>query len=189
MENDIKLLKQILKTPRAFMNAISFACIAFFCTHTPNLWAGSGIVIDEATGKSLAGVYVYATWGAGIMMPAISKHKCCAFAITQTDKNGKFSLRDFSWNFEPWLEGRTRGVGYYLAGYDVVPNGDTDPPVVAMRRIKNSVTARLNELIYGVGRGCVSGEEEKIKLGPIYRAMYEEAREIATTEEEKNLQK
>ncbi len=183
----MKLLKQILKTPRNLTRAISFAYIAFFCTHASNLWAGSGQVLDEATKKPLAGVFVYAKWYAEVWNPVIARSdRCIAHAITQTDDNGKFKLRDFSWNFEFWMTGRKRVIDYYVAGYELVDEKIDDPPIVYMRRVTGTVAERLNLIRNIGGQGCLAVNERKVLL-PLYKARYEEANLVAVTPEEKKI--
>jgi hypothetical protein len=154
--------------------------------HSVSAQAGSGLVLDEGTKKPLVGVYIWAEWHAGVVNPAISKSKCYAFAMTQTDEKGKFKLRDFSWNFEPWLYDRRRGVGYYLAGYELVEKGDTDPSIVYMRRYVGAPLKYLRSTLNGVGEDCIAVNGRKILL-PLYKAMYEEAKIIAISPEEKVL--
>ncbi len=181
----MKLLEQILKTPRNLTRAISFAYIAFFCTHASNLWAGSGQVLDEATKKPLAGVFVYAAWSAKVWNPVISANdRCIAFTITQTDDKGKFNLQDFSWNFEFWLPSRTRAVGYYLAGYELVDDGAKDSSIVYLRRTTETTIERLKTISLRGAEHCLAVSERKI-LVPLYRAKYDEANRIASSEDEK----
>jgi hypothetical protein len=180
-------LNTVSRKLRVISRAAALAVGIAASLHVASAAAGSGQVLDEETKKPLAGVFMWALWSAGVWNPAIAQSKCYAHAMTQTDENGKFKLRDFSWNFEPWLEGRTRGVGYYLAGYELVRNGDTDPPIVYMRRYKGTVLNRLQHIRHvGGGGECLSARERKILL-PLYKARNEEAKVIAVTPEEKLL--
>jgi hypothetical protein len=179
--DQMNALNTVSRKLRVISRAAALAVGIAASLHVTSAAAGSGQVLDEETKKPLAGVYMWAEWGAGVMSPAHAKSKCYAFAMTQTDENGKFRLRDFSWNFEPWLEGRTRGVGYYLAGYELVRNGDTDPPIVYMRRYTGPTLTRLKSNT--VGEDCIAVYRRKILL-PLYKAMYEEAKVSAVTPEE-----
>jgi hypothetical protein len=180
----MKTLNVISQKLRAISRATALAVGVAVGFHAISAAAGSGQVLDAETKKPLAGVYMWAVWGAGVWNPVIAQSKCYAFAMTQTDENGKFKLRDFSWNFEPWLEGRRRGVGYYLPGYELVENGDTDPPIVYMRRYSEPTLKRLQRLRGIVAEDCMAASERKILL-PLYKARYDEAKAIAVTAEEK----
>jgi hypothetical protein len=183
----MKLLNQIWQMPRTLVSAVTFVVIAFLGTHASSLWAGSGVVLDEATKKPLAGVFVYAMWYAEVWNPVIARSdRCIAHAITQTDENGKFKLRDFSWNFEFWMTGRTRVVDYYVAGYDLVDENASDPPIVYMRQFTGTVAARLTRIMNVGGQNCLAVNERKVLL-PLYKARYEEAKSVAVTPEEKKI--
>jgi hypothetical protein len=184
--DQMNALNTVSRKLRVISRAAALAVGIAASLHVASAAAGSGQVLDEETKKPLAGVFMYALWGAGVWNPAIAKSKCYAHAITQTDENGKFRLRDFSWNFEPWLEGRTRGVGYYLAGYELVRNGDTDPPIVYMRRYTGAALKRMQYIQNNGGEDCLANHERKVLL-PLYKAMYDEAKMIAVTPEEKIL--
>ncbi len=142
-------------------------------------------VVDEDTGKPLEGVFVMVRWTASAANPVISQTVCYAFETLRTDKNGKFDAQ-FSWNFNPFLRDRQRSVGLYLAGYERSPNDPHDGHVAVMRRFKGSSDDRLKYLLdrRSIGRDCVSPRENKEKLGPFYKAMYEEATQISTSIED-----
>lgn len=150
--------------------------------------AGAGQVIDEETGKPLEGVFAMASWtssGPGI---AVSSTVCYAFSVTKTDNQGRFSIPSMSWNFNPLLWGRNRAMEFYLAGYETSPNDKPDSDVRKMRRFKGTVEKRLKDLTSVLYREpCVPDGERKAKLAPLYRAQFEEARDIATNAGEEKL--
>ncbi len=170
---------------RAVSSAFAVAAVIAASLYVESAVAHSGVVLDEATKKPLAGVFVYAMWYAEVWNPVIAKSdRCIAHAITQTDDNGKFKLQDFSWNFEFWMTGRKRVVDYYIAGYHLVDENTNDPPIVYMRRYTGSALKRLERIGTIGGQACLAARERKILL-PLYKARYEEAKMIADSSEEK----
>lgn len=160
--------------------------------HAANTWAGVGQVIDEETRKPLANVFVMAKWVGHANLGAIGKTICYDFAITQTDKNGRFSLRDRSWNFNPFLTDRERYVDFYLQGYEWSTSnvydksiGISDSGVIVISRYKGPVMTRLTWLATGRYAGCIPDHQTRSTLLPFYSARYEEAQSIAITVEEK----
>lgn len=171
------------------MRFLVLAIIALFGIHGINLWAGAGQVIDSGNGRPLQGVYVMAMWHASAFNPVDSRTVCYNFAITQTDKDGQYSLPVFSWRgLWPLFSDRQRYKDFYLAGYENFSDDDFTGAVIKMRRTKDIVEKRLNDLITRQSYAtCMSESDEKEQLLPVYKAKYEEGRSIAATPEEKKL--
>ena len=171
------------------MRFLVLAIIALFGIHGINLWAGAGQVIDSGNGRPLQGVYVMAVWHASAFNPVDSRTVCYNFAITQTDKDGQYSLPVFSWRgLWPLFSDRQRYKDFYLAGYENFSDDDFTGAVIKMRRTKDTVEKRLNDLITRQSYAtCMSESDEKEQLLPVYKAKYEEGRSIAATPEEMKL--
>jgi len=160
--------------------------------HAPELWSRTGQVIDEETGKPLEKVFVMATWKGHVNFGVIGKTVCYDFAIIQTDKEGRFSLPDHSWNLNPFLTDRSRYVDFYRQGYKWSTSnmrdknvGVSDDGQIMLKKFKGLVIDRLKELSTASYEECVSRIRTRATLLPLYIARYDEAQEIAITVEEK----
>lgn len=180
--------KQVLQNPkRLFKLAVALA-VVLLGIHGVSLWAGGGQVIDAETGKPLAGVFVMARFNATGYTPVSQTTVCHSFAITQTDKDGLYRLPTFSWNFFPFFANRHRLVDVYMADYETFPNDILAEAVIKMRRRTGTVQQRLDWLVRGTRYGqCVSEGETREKLAPLYKAQFEEARNIAESPSEKKI--
>lgn len=168
------------------MKRIIIAVALFTTAHGVSLFAGSGEIVDEATMKPLAGVFVFATWRAKGWNPVHSSTVCYDFAITLTNEKGKFTLPAFSWNPLHAFGRNQRSEEYYLAGYELSPRYAHGLSTVLMRRVVSSTTERLGRIAEIRPGECVSPGNYKL-LVPLYRAQNEEAQRIATTPSEKKL--
>jgi hypothetical protein len=153
-----------------------------------NLWVGAGQAIDVETGKPLEGVFVMAMWHGNPLLAIESTTACYHFAITQTGKDGSYHLPVLSWS-PALLINRQRYKDVYFAGYENFSDDDLMGAVIKLRRTRDSVEKRLNELVkrQGFFGRCMSESEEKEKLLPLYKAKYEEGKRIAVTSKEKML--
>jgi hypothetical protein len=182
----VKKLKQLWQNPRRYVKPLIVTIALLLGIHGISLWVGGGKVIDEETRKPLEGVFVMAQWNASAFNPVDSRTVCYNFAITQTDKEGRYYLSSLSWNLLPWLIDRQRYVEYYLPGYEGSPNNKVDIGLWKLRRSTKTAEERLKRLTsIGYRESCVPEGERKEKLGPLYRAQYEEAKRIATSSAEK----
>ena len=160
--------------------------------HATALSAGSGRIIDEETRKPLANVFVMAKWDGHVNLGAIGKTICYDFAMTQTDADGRFSLRDWSWNINPFVTSRSRSSEVYLQEYiwstnNFLYQGDdrSDAGEIKLKKYEGSVMDRLMKLASARNEDCISEHRTRSTLLPLYAARYEEAQRIAKTPEEK----
>ena len=170
---------------------ITSALLLFAGVHATALSAGSGRIIDEETGKPLANVFVMATWRGHVNLGAIGKTICYDFAMTQTDADGRFSLRDWSWNINPFVTSRSRASEVYLQEYvwstnNFLNEGQSraDSGEIKLKKYEGPVMERLVELAIVRYIDCMS-EYRMHTLLPFFAARYEEAQRIAKTPEEK----
>lgn len=171
---------------RVALRVAALALIAF--AFAIDAAASSGQVVDEESGKPLEGVLVTAKWQGSVYLGVDSRTVCYHFAITTTDKEGRYTLPDWSWSLNPFLSNRQRYLDYYLAGYERSPNRNRyDEDNMVLRRHAKSVEERLKSLFGGDPEACIPEHQRKAKLLPLYRAQYEEAKKIAVTPKEREL--
>lgn len=182
MKFDSRLIEKIAR----FKKQIGIAAVLLGGAQLFSVAAGAGQVIDEETSKPLEGVFAMASWTSGGPGIVDSRTVCYAFEITQTDKNGKFHLPELSWNINPLYWERHRLMEFYLAGYETSPNDNPNSDVRKMRRFKRNVEARLARMgPSGYKLSCVPPSQRKEKLAPLFKAQYEEAKNIASSRSEK----
>lgn len=160
----------------------------------------AGEVVDAATGKPLANVYVSFLWEAGIVPRGFTAHNsrdiCYHAAAAITDDAGRFGI-------EPWVKWTTYSVAptmpivlVYAPGYvpehDVLephPNGTPSVRLHLRYRLwpfTGSVDQRMGMLYGGLAnRGCDYGGESQMTLFPMLYAIYNEARAIALTDRQR----
>ena len=166
------------------------AMLAIAVLFTVDAHAASGRVINEVTGKPIEGVFVRVTWYGSVSLGPEARSGCYKTVMTKTDKEGKFSLPDWSFNFNPLMWRRHRSVGYYFTDFEESPNNDPrglrDPPEagdVLMRPFSGDVQERLQFLAAGIDDSCMSPIHLGQKLFPYYDMKYEEAKRMATKPE------
>lgn len=159
----------------------------------------AGEVVDAATGKPLANVYVSFLWEAGIVPRGFTAHNsrdiCYHAAAAITDDAGRFGI-------EPWVKWTTYSVAptmpivlVYAPGYvpehDVLqprPNGTPSVRLHLRYRLwpfTGSVDQRMEMLFGGLAnRGCHYGGESQKALFPMLYAIYNEAHAAAQTAEQ-----
>lgn len=174
--------------------AVMAAMFAVAVLFAVDAHAASGRVINEVTGKPIEGVFVVATWDGFVSMGPEGRTVCYKLEMTRTDREGKFSLPEWSFNFNPFLWRRNRYVGYYVTDFEESPNNDPkglrDPPEagdVLMRPFSGDMQERLQFLAAGLDESCLSPIRLGQKLFPYYEMKYEEAKRLATKPEHQKL--
>lgn len=148
--------------------------------------ADGGQVIDSATGKPLAGVHVIARWDGQRLAGAVSKHDCFKVEATTTDASGRYSLPATSWNLNPLLSDRRRTLIFYKRGYKAPePRASDDEARVPMSPDERIGLERIR-YVNGTAAGadCGSEPEQRARLLPYYREVYEEVKAIAKSPED-----
>jgi hypothetical protein len=160
----------------------------------------AGQVIDAVTGQPVAGAHVAFLWESGIIPSGFTGHNsrdiCYHAAAVVTDQQGRFEIA-------PWKEWSTYDVEVHEpAGLIYAPRyaptqislreGKLKPPVerpnerYELRAFSGTVDERLDAMWWGfANRGCSYGGASQRSLFPMLKAMYEEARQIATTEQQR----
>ena len=141
---------------------------------------GSGVVLDEVTGRPLEGAYVVARWSARGITPVRSSDVCFKVVSTKTDQAGRFMLWPISWNFNPLYWFRSRDVRFYFRGYVLSEPSILFPLLVSMKPEPALDITRIESILTVAWRlGCGPHAQQKQFLLPVYEAMASEAKEIA----------
>lgn len=157
----------------------------------------AGHVVDAESNQAIAGAHVALLWESPIEPHGFTAHNsrdiCFHAAATITDAQGHFAI-------PPWKEWTRYSVEshdpiaiVYARGYAprqiVMYEGPFQPPIeranerFELPRFSGSVDERLNVMWWGkANHACSYGGESQKSLVPMLRAMYEEARQIALTE-------
>ena len=141
---------------------------------------GMGVVIDETTGKPIEGVFVVGRWRARQITPIESSSVCFKVDSTQSDANGRFMLWPVSWNFDPRLWSRERQSMVYKKGYRLSETNPTGSSTVLMTPDESGIDQRVASIsIAATDMVCGSRDELKRYILPVYRAMFDEVKDIA----------
>ena len=149
---------------------------------------GASTVVDE-NGKPLAGVHVVATYRGETFYFYGSNALCYRAEAIVTGADGKFDFPYFSGNFDPrtifkrWTE-----IGYFKAGYELVPTKADDADPVRMRPFSGISKQRFapgfgDYSVFNPAKRCPDQER---KLYPLLLAIHAEAKQIAKTYEERS---
>lgn len=143
-------------------------------------YAANGRIIDKGTGKPMEGVFVTAEWYASVSGVVNSgSTSCYHFAITQTDRDGKYVLPDWSWFFWPFHYDRYTTYDYYYPYYVIDARPDKQKNAeIEMRRFTGSNELRMNMLARANFFGCIGVESSSVTVQMI-RARLNEVKDIA----------
>ncbi len=148
----------------------------------------TGHVIDGATGKPAAGIYVIGRWeGGGGLVGGASG---CWIAVTRSDANGEFTLRRGTGLYSRLFAPRYRpAVYFYKAGYMArfpIPEDQRAPLVIeAVQMEVMDRLAHLRQIQTWVDCGIEEIQNNAALLIPMYKAMIVEASAIAGTHGER----
>lgn len=149
-----------------------------------------GRVLEEGTDKPIPGAIVVARWQGTAFSFVESPTVCIHVETATTDKEGRYRIPFWHASAKPsGAHGIEPIVTAYKAGYQwptrlpkSLSGGDQ-----YLRTFTGSREERLNYLRSLSGQECGSRNDYVKKLIPLYRALYEEARTIAVTPEEKHI--
>ena len=173
----------VLFKPRPLLLAVSIGCMLLAETS----YALEGKVVDGSTGKPLPGVYVIGAWQVIIPMPVEARSGCSKLEVVRTDEQGKFVLSKWSGSILAHLFGdENLNVYYYLRGYRWEKGSEATGEVVVLVPDTRSPMEQLGRIGEPMGKAdCGPLDEQKTKALPMYRLMYEEAKSIAASYEER----
>lgn len=144
--------------------------------------AAQGTVIDGSTGKPMAGVQVVASWHGSISIAVQPFTRCYYAEATVTDERGRFNLSTFSGNWNPLMWDRTRSVWALAPGYVTSDRSDYGGLELVLVPATGTRSEQFKALPMGHVLGCTS---ENRQFLPFMRLLYEEARRLAVSKDEK----
>lgn len=136
-----------------------------------------GVVIDESTGKPIAGAFVIAQWVRYGSDGFGSRTSCPHLEVVQSDDQGRYRIPKAS----VWGLGLTRMVFSYKAGYEWFVKGrEPDDRVMSMQPFSGNGDQRLESYrTFGSLQGCGAVTDYAPKLAPLYRSIAIEARSLS----------
>ena len=179
--------------------AVSFTAS---CGMIPQLLYGkliAGQVVDADTGRPITGVHVALLWESTINPSGFTGHNsrtiCYHAAAAVTDSMGHFKVEEWNtWstydvdNVDPKVLVYARN---YAPRQIILRGGSQRPPTerlnerYELKPFEGAPDDRLHALFYGLAnQGCMYGKESQKSLFPMLKAIYEEARGIATTRDQ-----
>lgn len=147
-----------------------------------------GQVVEEGTHKPIAGAIVVAKWMGSVPAFADSQTVCVHVESAVTDQEGKYELPRWS---KPSTVGPTvmnlgPVVTAYKPGYAWPTKPSQKEEIVYLTAFKGGTNERLDYLSRVISAtSCVSAGESYKNLYRVKRAVYEEARTVAQTADEK----
>lgn len=147
-------------------------------------WSGGSIegrVLEEGTDRPIPDAVVVATWTGSVSAIVDSQTVCIHVDSTTTDSQGRFNFP--RWSKESTFGGVT-GIGpdvyAYRAGYEQKKFSSKDVRLSPFSGSPQQRLADFQRKLFGI-RPCTRPEKNGRQLIPLYRAFYEEARQIART--------
>jgi hypothetical protein len=160
----------------------------------------AGHVVDSNTGQPIAGAHVAFVWESGIIPSGFTGHNsrdiCYHAAAAVTDQQGRFEIA-------PWKEWSTFDVDVheptalvyarqYMPRQIPLREGKLKPPIeranerYLLQVFTGTVDQRLDAMWRGIANhSCSYGGESQRSLFPMLKAIYQEARNIASTDEQR----
>ena len=144
----------------------------------------SGRVVDESSGKPIAGAYVVRYWNAFGMNLAGGRPSCIAFRVAETDEAGRYFITP-AWSGvsirrDPLLQAMRNGIMVYAEGKSLSKLDPGWPETIFVKAAPNGGEARIEELgRFFILNTCGSDQERKRKALDLYKALYTEAVQVA----------
>ena len=145
----------------------------------------SGKVIDKSSGQPIEGAIVVARWKGDILSPVDSQTVCFHVESTLSDKEGKFHI-PFWVGMPKGIVNQERFVKVYKEGYVEVVGQNQEDDIELMETFTGTREERFKYLKYFSVRCGGSGKSMR-NLYEIDKAIYEEMKNIAKTQEEEKL--
>ena len=145
-------------------------------------------IVDESA-KPLAGVHVVAYYRAEGMYFYGESYQCVRVEARVTASDGEFDFPFFSGNFNPLMPKRTKEIGYFKPGYELIPNQDVFADPVKMRPFSGDMTRRFAPGFggdYNVLNPQADCPQLGRKLYPLLQAIHQDAKLLAKTYEERS---
>ncbi len=170
---------------KTWLKSIGGVLLAYFAL---TVIASEGTVIDQTTGKPIAGAFVIAYWIGNTGFIVQPHSSCYHVEATTTDEKGRFNVSMFTGNLNPVRRDRTRNVHIYVPGYESTYKSDAEKLVFMMARREGPRSEQF-KAIMGLGRsqgaGCSSGDQKS--RVPYLRALHKELAALASTANERGV--
>jgi len=142
-----------------------------------------GVVMDEASGEPLGGVFVTARYLGILSVIGDFQTVCYRVAGTTTDGKGRYRL-PAQFDLPGILIENRLQMDFFKPGYRQVFYDDYHG-VAKLRKDSRDTEARFDDLKRGIcASGCDSAGVTKRSLYPLYQAVFYEAKSLAITQEE-----
>lgn len=142
-----------------------------------------GKVVDEQTGQPVPNAIVVARWRGDLFAFVESQTVCVHVDTATTDEKGQYRLP--AWrkrNDLGWVRDVMPVINIYKQGYSHTYQRSDN--VQYLKPFTGTREERF-EYLSRVGVSCSHKQQTEINLLPLYKALYEEARTLALTRDEK----
>ncbi len=188
---------------RALAWMVLVLLVGWFWNNAPMVLSGkrtAGHVVDAATGAPIQGAHVALLWESETVPNELfsggGRTVCVHAAAAVTNAQGAFDVvawREFS-SYRVVMYNPVALV--YARGYvprQIQLDAGEDGAIIthpderyALVRFSGSTEERLHSLFWGIAnRGCMYGKESQKSLYPFMKAIYDEARSIAETDNQR----
>lgn len=177
--------------------------VGWFWNNAPMVLYGkrtAGHVVDAGTGTPVPGAHVVLLWESETVPNSFlsggGRSVCVHAAAAVTDAQGAFDIegwREFStyrvYMYNPVALVYARGYVPQQIQLDADKGGGIIPHLserYALARFSGSAEERIQMLFWGIAnRGCMYGKESQKSLYPFMKAIYDEGRAIAETQDQR----
>jgi hypothetical protein len=158
------------------------ASLLLFTTASMSTLAEQGVVLDKATGRPIPGAIVVATWHGVVRTFVEPASQCYKVEVAVADGNGRFDVSSFSWNLNPFMMDRLRGVTVLAPGYGVSSDWDPTSLRILMEPQTRSKSEQFARLPSTYPLGCFGANKAIL---PYLKTLYAEMLPLATSTDEK----
>jgi hypothetical protein len=142
-------------------------------------YAGSGTVIDDATGRPIEGAYVIQIWTGRQITPVESSTVCFKVASTKTNSRGHYMLWPVSGNLHPLLWSREYELLVYKFGYRPVDDLSVTRDPIRLKSDLQTLTDKYRAALDVAGRAsCGTANQRQAYLRPLYLQMISDANTV-----------
>jgi hypothetical protein len=144
-----------------------------------------GKVLEQGTHKPIPAAIVIASWQGAMFTFVDSRHTCIHVETATTDQAGHYHIPLWTASPKPPVHDVELLIVAYKAGYEWAGYDERDKRVQYLKPFTGTKEERLNNMGRAFGiLECGSPEEYRPVVEPLLRAMYEEAKSLATTDKD-----
>lgn len=149
--------------------------------------AVKGRVLEEGTHKPIPGAIVVVRWQGRVSSFVDSQGVCYHVETATTDEQGNYQTKAWSQKQDYSVKFDHLSVDAYKPGYGLPGRPSQVSEIARLAPFKGTRGERLEYLKNMIGNECGAREDYAQKLIPLYRSLYEEARSISVTKEDKKV--